>query len=329
MAAADAEQYGFVVEWFDRQAEIMREYQLTAFVIKREPMEVAMYDPKSKRAFLKRMPVADLTLDDLYMGGTVALHGRQLKVKGYLDARTEQALEQGRDSFAMLILPAAFQQLGHVLSAVEGSGFRVCKLRLVNDNGPTVALEVFGTPDRSRWDQLTQKFPPGYVQQVSSAAPYFEDKQRFPGTSAGNNCTLCVIRPHAMKAGNAGAIVNAIFEAGFEISAAQLLHLQRIQAAELFDVYKGVLPYQSEMVDAMCAAPCLALELRCPDNVVEKFRDLCGPHDVDMAKHIRPNSLRARFGLDNAQNGVHSTDLEDDGESEVHYVFGTLLGDGN
>lgn len=328
MAGADADSYGFVVEWFDRQADIMREYELTAFVHKREPLEVAMYDPRAHRTFLKRSPAADLTLNDFYMGSTVALHGRQLKVKAYRDARTEKALGANRDHFAILILPSAFAQLGHVVSAIETNGFQVCRMRLVNDGGPTVAVEVFGTQGVGKWEALVGKFPPGYIKQVDGGTvdAYFQDKARFPCTSAGDNCTLCVVRPHAIKAGNAGAIITSIFEAGFEVSAAEMCHLSRLQASELLEVYKGVLPYQVQMIDGMCVAPCIALELRCAGNVVEKFRELCGPHDVDMAKHLRPNSLRAKFGMDNAQNGVHSTDLEDDGESEVNYVFNTLLG---
>lgn len=329
MTAADAESYGFVVEWFDQQAQLPREYQLTAFVQQRGPLEVAMYDPKVKRSFLKRMPVQNLSLQDFYVGSTVTLHARQLKVKAYLDARTQQALESRRDYFSALVQPRAFPQIGHVVAEMEAAGFQVCRLRLVNDHGPVVALQALGTGQDAggKWDALSGKFPAGFLKQVDEgeAAPYFEDLRRYPCTAAFNNCTLCIIRPHALKAGNAGTIIASIMEAGFEVSAMQMLHLQRSQSLELHEVYKGVLPYQTEMVDTMCAAPCLALELRAPEGVVEKFRDLCGPHDVDMAKHLRPNTLRARFGLDNAQNAVHATDLEDDAETEVQYVFGTLL----
>jgi len=139
-------------------------------------------------------------------------------------------------------------------------------------------------------------------------------------TAVCDNCTLCVIRPHAVKAGYAGAIITAIMESGFEISAAKLIHLDSAEANEMLEVYKGVLPYHVDMVEGMTIAPSLALEVR-GEGVVERFRELCGPHDVDMAKHLRPNSLRARFGMDNAQNGVHCTDLDIDGESEVRYIF--------
>ena len=58
--------------------------------------------------------------------------------------------------------------------------------------------------------------------------------------------------------------------------------------------------------------------------MVEKFRDLCGPLDVEMARHIRPQSLRAKFGISNDKNGVYATDLERDAELEVRYMFEIL-----
>ena len=36
---------------------------------------------------------------------------------------------------------------------------------------------------------------------------------------------------------------------------------------------------------------------------------LCGPHDPEMAKTVRPKSLRAVFGKDRVKNAVHCTDL--------------------
>lgn len=46
-----------------------------------------------------------------------------------------------------------------------------------------------------------------------------------------------------------------------------------------------------------------------------------GPSDPELAKQLRPNSLRAKFGLDKVRNGVHCTDLPEDGILEVSFVF--------
>jgi len=58
------------------------------------------------------------------------------------------------------------------------------------------------------------------------------------------------------------------------------------------------------------------MEIR-QNDVVNTFKDLCGTHDPEIAKYLTPNSLRAKYGIDRVQNGVHATDLSEDGELEV------------
>jgi nucleoside-diphosphate kinase len=53
---------------------------------------------------------------------------------------------------------------------------------------------------------------------------------------------------------------------------------------------------------------------------VNEFRDYCGPPDPSLAKQIRPNSLRAKFGKDKVQNAIHCTDLVEDGVLEVSFT---------
>eukprot|EP00695_Tsukubamonas_globosa_P002251 TRINITY_DN3362_c0_g1_i1.p1 TRINITY_DN3362_c0_g1~~TRINITY_DN3362_c0_g1_i1.p1 ORF type:complete len:70 (-),score=5.48 TRINITY_DN3362_c0_g1_i1:31-240(-) len=66
------------------------------------------------------------------------------------------------------------------------------------------------------------------------------------------------------------------------------------------------------------------MEIRA-ENSVQAFRELCGPHDPEIAKILRPKTLRARFGSDKVRNGVHCTDLPDDGVLEVEFFFGLLF----
>lgn len=142
----------------------------------------------------------------------------------------------------------------------------------------------------------------------------------LPSTATFDNCTLCIIKPHAVASGLSGAIIDAILEQGFEISAMELFHLERQTAEEFLEVYKGVLTEFSAVVDQIISGPCIALEIRAED-AVQTFREFCGPSDVDIAKYIRPNTLRARFGVNKIQNAVHCTDLPEDGILEVIYQF--------
>ena len=62
------------------------------------------------------------------------------------------------------------------------------------------------------------------------------------------------------------------------------------------------------------------MEIR-QENVVVTFRALSGPMDPEIAKSLRPNTLRARFGVDRVRNAVHCTDLPEDGVLESQYFF--------
>jgi len=44
----------------------------------------------------------------------------------------------------------------------------------------------------------------------------------------------------------------------------------------------------------------------------------------ELARHIRPNSIRAQFGQTKAKNALHCTDLPEDGPLEVEYFFKVL-----
>ena len=54
------------------------------------------------------------------------------------------------------------------------------------------------------------------------------------------------------------------------------------------------------------------------------FRKFCGPHDPDQARDLNPSSLRAKFGADRIKNGLHCTDLVEDGVLECEYFFSIL-----
>ena len=94
-----------------------------------------------------------------------------------------------------------------------------------------------------------------------------------------------------MNDGQVGQILDAILAAGFEISAMELFNMSRPVVEEFLDVYKGVLPEYLPMVEHLSNGPVIALEVR-QENAVSSFRELCGPHDPEIAKHLRPNTLR-------------------------------------
>jgi nucleoside-diphosphate kinase len=213
-----------------------------------------------------------------------------------------------------------------------------------------VAMELVGTDAINMWQAMMGPFSPA---QAKSEAPrsiraalgtddvrnavhgssnsqiaeqelafFFGEGAKWPTTALFNNCTLCVVRPHAFVS-SGGEIVSRILAEGFEISAMCLWHLDKASAEEFCEVYKGVLPEYHDMVSQLGAGGCLVMEIR-QEDAVNAFRKLAGPHDPEVAKHLRPNTLRAQYGKDRVHNAVHATDLPEDGLLEVEYFFNIL-----
>lgn len=141
-------------------------------------------------------------------------------------------------------------------------------------------------------------------------------KDKFVNTATFCDATCCIIKPHAVVEGQSGAIIEKIQNAGFEISAMQIFHIEKANAEEFLEVYKGVVSEYAAMVGELCSGPCLVLEVRA-QNAQKTFREFTGPADPEIARHLRPRTLRAFFGKDKIHNAVHCTDLPDDSILEV------------
>ena len=103
-----------------------------------------------------------------------------------------------------------------------------------------------------------------------------------------------------------------------------MVQLEKANAAEFFEVYKGVVLEYGAMVDELCNGPAIAMEIKKNENIATEFRNFVGPSDPEIARHLRSNTLRALFGIDKIKNAVHCTDLPDDALLEVKYFFSIL-----
>ena len=139
-----------------------------------------------------------------------------------------------------------------------------------------------------------------------------------------NYCTLCLVKPHVVSERLAGALLNRICDAGYNLSAVFSVHLNVPMAEELFDVYKGLFPNYSAMIHSICKGPCLAAMITGDEGLITDFRQFCGPLEPELARLIRPKSLRALFGKSVVENAVHCTDLEDDKDLECKFFFDTV-----
>ncbi len=154
---------------------------------------------------------------------------------------------------------------------------------------------------------------------------FFDGTNQFETLASFQDSTLCIIKPHSVQNGDAGKIIDFILEEGFEITAMQMFHLSQTDSSEFLEIYKSVLPEFGDMTAELSSGNCIAMEIKGEGNsTVEKFRQVCGPMDPEIAKHVRPNTIRAKFGTSKIKNAVHCTDLEEDGLLEVEYFFHLL-----
>ncbi|XP_065181832.1 nucleoside diphosphate kinase homolog 7-like [Sycon ciliatum] len=95
----------------------------------------------------------------------------------------------------------------------------------------------------------------------------------------------------------------------------QMYHLDKSTAEEFLEVYRGVVAEYPEMVSELCSGACVAMALTHQHGgaCVEQFRQFVGQADPEIARHLRPSTLRAKYGHNKLKNGVHCTDLADDG----------------
>ena len=154
---------------------------------------------------------------------------------------------------------------------------------------------------------------------------FFGSRTHGRNTATFANCSLCIIKPHAVKEGIAGRILEEIEASGLHINCLEMFNVEKANAEEFYEVYKGVVREYYSMVEELCSGPCIALEITSrDDDVHQRLRELAGPADPEIARHLRPKTLRAKFGSDKIKNAVHCTDLFEDCVLEVEYFFKIL-----
>ncbi|KAL4125053.1 hypothetical protein PRIC2_008643 [Phytophthora ramorum] len=346
----EEQQLAFFLEWYDPQSGLKKGYIMHYH----GDNTVELVERMSRKLFLKRIRIPTVNFDDLYIGGSVTVYSRQLTIMEPANEFTRQMLLQREDKALFVISPNGYSQMGRIIQLIEQSDLSVRDLRMVQlQQTHIVTLQSMGAiNDNNQQQSLLRDVSVLVEVRVSSPKVVQDSKVKLVGAGLADavlivntglgafstgaspndvfrtsavldNCTLCILRPRIVREARVGEIVDAIVTAGFEVSALQLVHFQMHEADELFQIYKGVVRQYHEMIKYMCSSPCLALEVR-GEDVVRRFRELCGPFDVQVAKTLRPNSLRAKFGRSNIYNALHCTDCPEDAVLECQFVFRSL-----
>ena len=128
--------------------------------------------------------------------------------------------------------------------------------------------------------------------------------------------TFSIIKPDAVKAGNAGAILARLEKAGFAVKALRLRTLTRREAEGFYHVHRER-PFFGGLTDFMSSGPCLVLCLEAPD-AIRKWRDLMGATDPAKAA---AGTLRKEFGASIDNNATHGSDAPETAAFELGYFF--------
>lgn len=372
------DKYSFIGEWYDDQASIVRSFNVFYY-----PFDdsLEMFDLKVKKTFVRRVKVNGINLDSFYIGSTLSILGRLIKIVDFACEDTRKKFSKDIQVTFMLIKPLNTKIAGQIFTHLHEGGLRVTKLKktrltaddinAIIDDAATdsslpfildyltsdlvygmevVGKDVIATSNKVVGDKDPMKAEPGTIRALYGTDPvrnclqltsslqhgykvleYFfppvVSQTRLRLTATLSNCTLCIIKPHALREGLLGAILVAIDEGGFDVTALNMLIVQNINAAEFYEVYKGIVPEYKGMVDELSSGSCVAMEIVSRDrdvNTAVEFRKYVGPSDPDIARLLRPHTLRARFGTSKVRNAVHCSDLPEDGLLEVEYFFKIL-----
>ncbi|WP_250632473.1 nucleoside-diphosphate kinase [Rhodoflexus caldus] len=130
------------------------------------------------------------------------------------------------------------------------------------------------------------------------------------------NRTFTMIKPDAYQAGNSGAIIKMIEEAGFRIVAAKLTRLTPERAGEFYAVHKER-PFYKDLCSYMSSGPIIAMILE-KDNAVADFRKLIGATNPANAE---PGTIRKLFAKSIEANAIHGSDSDENAAIEGAFFF--------
>ncbi len=125
-----------------------------------------------------------------------------------------------------------------------------------------------------------------------------------------------MIKPDAVSAGNSGAIIKMIEEAGFKIVAMKKTYLTKERAGQFYEVHKER-PFYNDLTSYMSSGAIIPMILE-KDNAVEDFRKLIGATNP---KDAAPGTIRALFAESIEANAIHGSDSDENAAIEGSFFF--------
>jgi nucleoside-diphosphate kinase len=131
--------------------------------------------------------------------------------------------------------------------------------------------------------------------------------------------TFSIIKPDAVKAGNAAAILAEIQKAGFNLVDIKKIGLTKSQAEGFYHVH-AARPFFGELTEFMSSGTIFPMVLE-KENAIADLRKLMGATDPAKAEE---GTIRKMFAESIGENAIHGSDAEDTAAFEIGYFFAGL-----
>ena len=128
--------------------------------------------------------------------------------------------------------------------------------------------------------------------------------------------TFSIIKPDAVKAKRAGAILARAEKAGFEVVALRLRRLTKAEAQGFYHVHRER-PFFESLCDFMSSGPCITMVLE-RENAIAHLREIMGATDPAKAA---PGTIRKDFASSIEANCIHGSDGAETARFEIGYFF--------
>ena len=128
--------------------------------------------------------------------------------------------------------------------------------------------------------------------------------------------TFSIVKPDAVAAGQAGAVLSRLEKAGFRIVALRMRSLSRAEAEGFYHVHRGR-PFFSSLCAFMSSGPCVTMVLE-RENAIAHLREIMGATDPAKAA---PGTIRKDLAVSIERNAIHGSDAPETAAFEIGYFF--------
>ena len=128
--------------------------------------------------------------------------------------------------------------------------------------------------------------------------------------------TFSILKPDAVRKGDAAAILAAIEKAGFKLVAIKKLSISKQQAEGFYHVHSQR-PFFDSLTSFMSSGPIFPMVLE-KENAIADLRQLMGATNPANAEE---GTIRKQFAASIEENAIHGSDGEETAAFEIGYFF--------